>query len=80
MCRTYDEKSCEVNADDVGITFHSPLEYLAYLKQHHKRVHTLIAKRFVPSDEALGSERGRTQRLPAFGPRYEAMRALGARR
>jgi Fe-S-cluster containining protein len=78
MCRSYDEKSCEVNADEVGVTLHSAAEYLEYLKTHHKRIHTLIAKRYVPGDpgKLVG---GPARKLGPFKPRFEAMRALGAR-
>lgn len=77
MCRSYDEKSCEVNADEVGVTFHTAAEYLAYLEKHHRRIHTLIKKRYIPPAEALAG--GPARKLAPFKPRYEAMRALGAR-
>jgi len=77
MCRTYSEKTCEVNADEVGTTFHNPAEYLDYLKQHHRRIHTLIAKRYIPAPEALQGAPSRP--LGAFKPRFDSVRGLGAR-
>jgi hypothetical protein len=59
------------------VTFHSAAEYLAYLQANHRRIHTLIAKRYVPGPEKLVG--GPSRRLNPFKPRYEAMRALGAR-
>lgn len=79
MCRTYDEKSCEVNADDVGTTFHSAAEYLDYLKLHHRRIHTLISKKYIPTDATALQGGPSRVKLGPFKPRFEAMRTLGAR-
>lgn len=77
MCRSYSEKSCEVNADEVGVTFHNAEEYLEYLKANHRRIHTLIAKRYVPAPEALKG--GPAKPLAPFKPRFDAVRTLGTR-
>jgi len=77
MCRTYDEKTCEVNADELGTTFYTAAEYLDYLKQHHRRIHGLVAKRFIPDEAALQGGPARLQ--GAFKPRFEAVRTLGTR-
>ena len=77
MCRTYSEKSCEVNADEVGTTFHTAAEYLEYLQKHHRRIHTLVAKKYIPREEAL--QGGASLKLGPFKPRFESVRTLGAR-
>lgn len=77
MCRTYSELSCEVNADEVGTTFHSAAEYLEYLKVHHRRIYNLVQKRFIPGEQALRG--GPSKRLGPFKPRFDAVRTLGAR-
>ena len=77
MCRTYSEMTCEVNADEVGTTFHSAAEYLEYLKEHHRRIYNLVQKRFIPGEEALRG--GPNKPLGPFKPRFDAVRTLGAR-
>jgi Fe-S-cluster containining protein len=79
VCRSFDESTCEVNADQIGLTLHSPIEFMTYLQQHHKRIHTLVRKRYWPADGStpLLPQRKRA-RLGAFRPRYEALRVLGA--
>jgi Fe-S-cluster containining protein len=77
MCRTYSENTCEVNADEVGITFHTAAEYLEYLQKNHRRIHTLIAKRYVPGADKL--QGGPSRKLGPFKPRFDSVRALGSR-
>jgi Fe-S-cluster containining protein len=77
ICREFDETSCEVNAEEVGTVFYTARDFLAYLEQHHKRIHTLVRKRYLPPDAALNGHRaGRAQPGP-FQPRFEALRQLG---
>jgi Fe-S-cluster containining protein len=80
ICREYDEVGCEVNADVVGQALYTPREYLAYLAQHHKRIHSLIKRRFLPSEESLDGRALTRARLEPFRPRYEALRARRARK
>lgn len=77
ICREYDETSCEINADEVGTVFYNTGEYLAYLQQHHKRMHTLIQKRFLPPAETLSGKSVGRKRVGPFRPRYEALRQQG---
>ena len=76
ICREYDERTCEVNADEVGMTFYTPREFLAYLEQHHKRIHSLVRKRFMPPEDTLDDRSMSRKRLGPFGPRFDARRAL----
>lgn len=79
ICRTFDEQTCEVNADLIGLSLHSPAEFMAYLEMNHKRIHTLVRKRYWPagaSGPMLPPKK--RARLGAFRPRYEALRVLGA--
>jgi Fe-S-cluster containining protein len=77
ICRNFDERSCEINAAEVGVTFYTAAEYLSYLALHHKRVHGLIAKRYLPKAEALGGRPQSRKRLP-LARRFEELRGLGA--
>ena len=79
VCREFDEKACEVNADEVGQTFISPQQFLDYLKQHHKRIHTLVSKKYLPGEEHLQRVPSGKRKLARFDQRYKAMRTLGAR-
>lgn len=77
ICREFDEKACEVNAEDVGVTFHSAREFLGYLAQHHKRIHTLVQKRYTPPDSMLNGHTAGRKRLGPFRARLDAARRLG---
>jgi hypothetical protein len=49
ICRRFDEKSCEVNAPDTrDRVFHTPEEFLEYLRGWKPKVWALIRQRFVP--------------------------------
>lgn len=77
ICREFDETTCEVNSEDVGTTFYNAREFLGYLAQHHKRIHTLVQKRYVPADEMLNGHRLGKRRFGPFQPRLDAARRLG---
>lgn len=77
ICREFDEKSCEVNAEDEGATFYNAREFLSYLAQHHKRIHTLVQKRYVPDDAMLNGHSQSQKKLGPFAARFEAARRLG---
>jgi Fe-S-cluster containining protein len=79
ICRAYDEKTCEVNADLLGETFYTAAEYLTYLQKNHKRMYGLIAKRYMPNGELLNAPPNKKRPGP-FAPRFAAVRALGVRR
>jgi Fe-S-cluster containining protein len=77
ICRDYDETSCEINAEDVGTVFYNTGEYLDYLRQHHKRMHTLIQKRYMPPADTLQGKSVGRKRVGPFRPRYDALRQRG---
>jgi Fe-S-cluster containining protein len=79
ICRDYDETNCEINAEDVGNVFYTPGEYLAYLQQHYKRIHTLVQKRYMPPSASLDGRQIGRKRVGPFKPRYEGLRALAIR-
>ncbi|MGD8862709.1 MAG: YkgJ family cysteine cluster protein [Myxococcales bacterium] len=79
ICREYDEVGCEVNAEDVGQLFFTPAEFLDWLKTHHKRVHTLLSKKYVPGEEHLQGSIGRRRRVVPFKRRFGQLRAMGER-
>jgi Fe-S-cluster containining protein len=77
ICREFDETSCEVNAEELGTTFYTARDFLLYLEQHHKRIHSLVRKRYLPPDAMLNGNNAARQPLGPFGPRLEALRRLG---
>jgi Fe-S-cluster containining protein len=79
ICRDYDETNCEINAEEVGHVFYTPGEFLAYLEQHYKRIHTLVKKRYLPPNETLNGRQIGRKRVGPFKPRYEGLRALASR-
>jgi Fe-S-cluster containining protein len=51
ICRTYDDRSCEVNAPQAGqIEFAEPLQFLEYLRARRPKVYKAIAAKHVPPD------------------------------
>lgn len=76
ICRGYSEVTCEVNADDEGMSFYAPDAFLAYLQTRSRRIYGLVQKRYLPGPEHL-TERtlSRTREPPSFKRRYEALRA-----
>jgi Fe-S-cluster containining protein len=79
ICRTYDETNCEINAESVGQSFYSPREFLAHLERHHKRIHTLIRKRYLPQDASLDGGSDRSSQIDSFRLRHEVLRARARR-
>jgi Fe-S-cluster containining protein len=77
ICREFDQTTCEVNAQEVGTTFYAARDFLAYLAQHHKRIHTLVRKRYMPPDAMLNGHTAGKKPLEPFQPRFEALRRLG---
>lgn len=74
ICREYDETTCEVNAEEVGRTLYSVREFFEYLETNHKRINTLVRKRFMPPEDSLDGRVLNSGKLLPFGPRYEALR------
>jgi len=75
ICRTYAETTCEVNAEDEGMSFYSPAAFLAYLAQRSRRIFGAVQKRFLPGPEHLAPRALAPQRQPpAFEQRYLALR------
>jgi Fe-S-cluster containining protein len=76
LCREFEAESCEVNAEEVGTTFYTPDDFLAYLAKHHKRIHTLLLrKRYLPPAAAAGAADRRDSRFPASALRLAELRA-----
>jgi len=48
ICRSFDERSCEVNAPGGSRSFHTPEEFLAYLKAERPRLYGRLEKRYFP--------------------------------
>jgi Fe-S-cluster containining protein len=49
ICRTFDDRTCEVNDPAAGArTFREPREFLDWLSEHRPRVHATIARTHVP--------------------------------
>jgi Fe-S-cluster containining protein len=77
ICRAFDENDCEVNSEEVGETFYTPREFLAYLERHHKRIHTMVRKRYMAPEESLD---GRAVPQSAKGPLKPRLIALRVER
>jgi Fe-S-cluster containining protein len=76
ICREFDETSCEVNADDLGTTFVDVPEFLTWLQQNNRRIHTLLSKRYRPGDDLMLAPPAQRTRLTAYGPRLLNVRKL----
>jgi Fe-S-cluster containining protein len=74
ICREFDETGCEVNADDLGTTFTTVGEFLPYLEQNHRRIHTLLVKRYLPNGELLIAPPAQRGKLGAYLPRLHGIR------
>ena len=75
ICRTYSEVTCEVNADDEGMSFYAPDAFLAYLAGRSRRIYALVQKRFMPGPEHLAPRRLGPSRLPpSFEKRFLKLR------
>ncbi len=75
ICREYSEQTCEVNAEDQGITFYSPEEFLAYLKGRNRRIYAAVEKRFMPGPEHLAPlPQTKKQAAASFQTRFRAVR------
>lgn len=60
VCRDYSEETCEINADDVGMTFFNAAEFLEFLSQRRKKVYAKLIDGYAPSEpEALAKLRAR---------------------
>jgi Fe-S-cluster containining protein len=76
ICRTYSEESCEVNADDEGMSFYSPEAFLTYLETRSRRIYGLVKRRFMPGPEHLAPRKlGKLQNPPSFEKRFLALRS-----
>jgi Fe-S-cluster containining protein len=76
ICRTYSEVTCEVNADDQGLSFYAPDAFLSYLSQRSRRIYALVQKRYLPAPEHLTARKLKGQRQPPrFETRFAALRA-----
>ncbi|HEY6877636.1 MAG TPA: YkgJ family cysteine cluster protein [Polyangiales bacterium] len=76
ICRTYSEDTCEVNADDEGMSFYSPDTFLAYLQTRSKRIYAGVQKGYLPGPEHLKPRKLGTDRAPPrFEQRFQVLRA-----
>ena len=75
ICREYDETTCEVNAPEVGLSFYNSGQFLKWLAENHKRVYSIVRKRYMPPEHSLDGRPVSRTRLGAFGPRFDALRA-----
>ena len=78
ICREYDETTCEVNSPEIGTSFYNSGEFLTWLAQNHKRVHSIIVKNYMPPEHSRGGRPVSRTRLGPFAPRFERMRAIAA--
>jgi uncharacterized protein len=76
ICREFDETGCEVNADELGTTFATAPSFLAWLEQNHRRIHTLLSKRYRPGEDLMTAPPAQRTRLGAYGPRLAAVRKM----
>ncbi|MDB4973754.1 MAG: hypothetical protein JWN48_2095 [Myxococcaceae bacterium] len=75
ICRTYSEVTCEVNADDEGMSFYSPESFLHYLAQRSRRIYALVQKRYLPAPQHLAARTLKGVRQPpSFEKRFLALR------
>jgi Fe-S-cluster containining protein len=77
ICREYSEVSCEVNAEDTGLTFYAPDEFLESLALKHKRIYRAIQQSHVPAAELLGRAGKSARRHEPFEARFARLRARG---
>lgn len=75
ICRAFDESECEVNSEDIGMSFYTPREFLDYLEQNHKRIHSLVRKRYMPPESSLDGRGVPQQNFGPIRPRLLALRA-----
>ena len=75
ICREFDERDCEVNSKEVGLSFYEPQPFVDWLARNHKRVYTLLAKRYLPSAAQLAAAPAVTRALPPFAGRVRRLRA-----
>lgn len=48
ICRSFDNRTCEVNDPGGGRLFETPDQFLEYMKSERPRLHRLIARQHVP--------------------------------
>ena len=78
VCRAFDEGSCEVNAASEGQTFHTPRQYIEYLREHRKAIYRKLEGRFLPPEETWDGSPANRAKLPDFDRRFRKLRVLGA--
>lgn len=77
ICRTFDERDCEVNVADEGQIFSTPGEFLAYLQEHKRAIYRKLEGRFLPPEESLDGKPMNPRKLSPFEPRFRRLRVLG---
>jgi uncharacterized protein len=80
VCRTFDNKTCEVNSEGEGRTFWSAEDFLEWLKESKPRLYGRVARRFLapggPGGRGAGSVSGPAG--PPAGPAAPRSGATGA--
>jgi Fe-S-cluster containining protein len=74
ICRDFDETGCEVNAEEIGQSFYNAGEFLSWLAQHHKRVHSIIKQRYMPPESTLTGQPVSRTPLQSFRTRFQELR------
>lgn len=78
ICRDFDSRACEVNADDEGTSFHSPQAFLDFLKTRRKALYRKLEQAgHIPDPQTLTGAPANTARLPPFEGRFRKLRVLG---
>lgn len=80
-CRDFDERHCEINAPDEGLTFHEPAQFLEWLAGRRPKLHAqLVERRLVPEGALLRRPVPQRKALAPFEQRYRQLRDAGVER
>jgi hypothetical protein len=72
VCREHSELTCEINAEDEGLSIYTPEDFLTYLKGRSRRIHALVLKGFQPPPPTH-----KRAAKPPFERRFLELRELG---
>ena len=78
VCREYDEKTCEVNAEEEGLSFFTPGDFLDFLRRRRKRVYAALQEHgFMPPARTHDGKLLVTRRGRPYPKRYRSLRDQG---
>ena len=78
ICRDFDERACEVNAEDEGTSFHSAPEFIEFLKTRRKALYRKLEEGgHIPAAQTLEGPPANPARLAPFDKRFRKLRVLG---